>query len=139
MPFLSAEDYKTLIKDPILAQVTGSQDIVRTEAELMAQQEMESYLNHRYDVVNIFNKTGDDRNPLIVMYLIDCVLYHIHARITPRNMPQVRVDRYNAAMMWLEKVADGKISPDLPVKEDGDGEQISPFRFGSNTKFNSEY
>lgn len=65
---------------------------------------------------------GDNRNQLIVMYLLDITLYHLHARINPRNVPDLRKDRYDGnretqtlgAIGWLKKIAKGDINADLP-------------------------
>ena len=65
---------------------------------------------------------GDNRNPLIVMFLIDVTLNHLYSRINPRNIPDLRKERYNGndpmdrggAIGWLKKVAGGDINADLP-------------------------
>jgi len=46
---------------------------------------------------------GDNRSQQLVMYCIDIVLYHIHSRISPRNIPQLRMDRYDRAIEWLKE------------------------------------
>ena len=38
---------------------------------------------------------GDNRNSQVVMYLIDMTLYHLHSRINPRNIPELRLIRYD--------------------------------------------
>lgn len=138
MPFLELADYDKQIKDASLDQVKGSEGN-RSASELAAQAEMESYLNQRFNVGNIFNKTGAARNPLIVMYMIDIALYHLHSRVTPRMIPQIRIDRYDSAIEWLKMVAKGTISPDLPKKADAEGETVIPSRFGSNDKLSHQW
>jgi len=133
MSFITEDDYKLQIRDYELDEVTGYTEAIRLSSELAAQAEMESYLRDRYDVADIFSKTGDDRNKLIVMYLIDISLYHLFAAITPRNVPQVRYDRYTAAINWLKAVAKGNINPDLPAAEDASGETAGTSLFGSST------
>lgn len=139
MAFLTDNDYKTLIKDVNLTQVTGGVAAVRTQSELAAQQEIESYLNQRYQVPQIFNKTGNSRNALIVMYMIDVALYHMHSRVTPRNIPQIRIDRYDSAIAWLKMVSKGAITPDLPRLTDEEGEGKLRSRYGSNPKMNHQW
>ena len=66
---------------------------------------------------------GDNRNQQIVLYLIDITLYHLHSRINPRNIPDLRKERYNGnsptdsggAIGWLKSVAHGNVQADLPV------------------------
>lgn len=65
---------------------------------------------------------GDNRNQQIVMYLLDCTLYHLHSRINPRNVPDLRKERYDGnnptqnggVIAWLKRVASGDITADLP-------------------------
>ncbi len=140
--FITVADYKPQIQDAILQSVLGgniSGNTTLASAELAAQSEMESYLRARYDVVNIFNKTGTDRNELIVMYMIDMVLYHLHSRINPNKVPDLRGIRYEAAISWLKSVAKGEISPDLPLLEDTEGNTINIIAYGSNPKRNLHF
>lgn len=139
MPFVTSDDYLIQIKTDNLNQITGYTDAVRLAAELAALEEMQSYIRNRYDVANVFNKTGANRNPLILMYLIDMVLYHVHSRCTPRNIPQIRIDRYDAALLWLEKVNDGKLAVDLPKVVDTDSNPIQNFKIGSNPKLGHQW
>jgi hypothetical protein len=65
---------------------------------------------------------GDNRNQQIVMYLLDTTLYHLHSRINPRNVPDLRKERYDGnnatqnggAIAWMKRVASGDITADLP-------------------------
>lgn len=65
---------------------------------------------------------GDNRNQQIVLFLIDITLYHLHSRINPRNIPDLRKERYNGnsptdsggAIGWLKSVAKGNVNADLP-------------------------
>lgn len=139
MPFLSIADFEVLIKNNVLDEVTDAADELVDQVALMAQQEMESYLNQKYNVASIFNATGNDRNKLIIMYALDISLYHIHARINPRYIPEIRQIRYENAKKWLESVAKGTITPNLPPRLDENNESISNTRYGSLPKFNSEY
>lgn len=135
--YLTLNDYKPQIQDAILQSVLGGNiagNTILASAELAAQSEMESYLRGRYDVVNIFNKTGTDRNELIVMYLIDMVLYHLHSRINPNKVPEIRGIRYDAALAWLKAVSKGELSPDLPLLEDNEGGIIGNILYGSQPK-----
>jgi hypothetical protein len=82
---------------------------------------------------------GDNRNQLIVMYLIDITLYHLHSRINPRNIPDLRSIRYDGnnatqnggAIAWLKRVAGGELNADLPEILPV---QSNSIQWGSNTK-----
>lgn len=87
---------------------------------------------------------GDNRNQQIVMYLIDITLYHLHCRINPRNVPDIRAVRYDGmnalqtggAIGWLKKVASGDVTADLPAILPVQGNSI---RYGSVTKNTNTY
>lgn len=124
MAFLSSSDYQSQIKDSIINQVIENNVAFRTDAEQKAEAQMRSRLAVRYDVGNIFNKTGTARNAEIVMYHVDMVLYHLHSRINPGQVPQIRHDRYQDALDWLAKVASGDYLADLPLVGDTDGDGV---------------
>lgn len=131
--FLQPTDYNPQIRAAILSVVTNDDTDSLHLAEQMAQEEMESYLRTRYNVGAIFdlNQDVDDRKKIIVMYLIDITLYHLHSNISPENIPDLRETRYNRAVKWLEKVANGNLSPDLPKIDNPD----DPFANGGNQFF----
>jgi phage gp36-like protein len=80
---------------------------------------------------------GDNRDQMFVMILIDLTLYHVHSRIAPRNIPDLRVKRYDEAIKWLKECARGKdITPDLPLLQPKSGSRI---RFGGNVKNVTQY
>lgn len=74
---------------------------------------------------------GDNRDQQMVMYFIDLTLYHVHTRIAPQNIPKQRERRYDAAVRWLEKCAEGDVTPELPVLQPRQGGRI---RFGGQAK-----
>ena len=123
--FLTDDDYKSLVKDDILDRITEATLTIRTNAERMAEAEMTGYLAVRYDATAIFAKTGDARNPQIIMHYIDVALYHLHSRINPGQVPALRVDRYNEAKKWLEMVAAGSLKPALDEISDSDDDGVS--------------
>lgn len=90
----------------------------------------------------------DDRNKQIVMYLIDITLFHLHSSINPRNIPELRRQRYNGddpketggAIGWLKNVNKGMLNPNLPTYDDSTGTDLNnPIRFGSKPKMNNSY
>lgn len=70
----------------------------------------------------------DERNPKIVQVAIDVLLYHMHSRISPRNIPDLRRLRYDGddpaqrggAIGYLKQVQKGVITPNLPVTDNTD-------------------
>ncbi len=86
---------------------------------------------------------GDNRNEQLKACLIDIALYHLHSRINPRNIPELRKERYDGnspeqkggAIGWLKNVAHGLVNADLPEKIDF---QL-PISWGSYEKQNNNF
>ena len=129
MAFLTDEDFDPQIRGWVRNVVNQGSQAVQLKAELAAQVEMESYLRNRYD-------TG------LVTYMVDIAVYHLHANISPENVPEIRQIRYDAAIDWLKRVAKGDISPRLPeLTSDPDNpEGDSLFlQMGSNDKVSERF
>lgn len=141
MGFLIETDYDPQLRGWVREIITQGNPLVQTQAELAAQAEMESYLRDRYKVAEIFDtvQPAEDRNALVVMYMVDIATYHLHANISPENVPEIRQIRYDAAIMWLKNVAAGKISPNLPSVNDGSEDDSIFFFGGSNEKTSERY
>lgn len=137
MAFLGDDDYDVQARNEIMQvlQITTSS---RGLAENMAEEEITAYLRPRgYDVPAIFAQTGDARNPLIIMYMIDIVIYHLHSNTATRVMPKTRADRYTAAIDWLTKVNAGDLDPSLPKIPDTTPDPL--FRLSSDNKYFSRW
>lgn len=137
MSFLTENDYDVQIRNEIKA-VIAQTDASLALAEQMAESEMSSYLRVRgYNIPEVF--CSENRNALIVMYMIDITLYHLHSNIVTRAMPKTREDRYNAAISWLDKVSSGKLNPNLPVVETEGADATPLFKLGSQKKYSKRY
>jgi len=130
--FLTDNDYKTLINDDDLAVIQKADTDIRAKAEAAAQEEISGYLRNRYDVDSIFDEAGDDRNPVIIIKMIDIVLYHLSASLPARLGMETRQLRYDETIKWLDKVNKGLINPGLPYKDADDSG--NPIKFSSQTK-----
>lgn len=94
---------------------------------------------------------GDNREPKLKTAVIDIALYNMFSRITPRDVPEIRMIRYDGggnkdksehAISWLEKVQKGTITPDLDVRtnDDGDTEQNTErFSYGISPTASYKY
>jgi hypothetical protein len=78
----------------------------------------------------------DNRSQQMVTVVIDICLYHLHSRISPRNIPDLRVKRYDDAKDWLMKCSKGDITPNLKLLEPNQGLRI---RYGGNIKNINSY
>lgn len=132
MAFIKESDYAHIVDQEslnMLAPEAGD----RIKAENAAMEEMSSYLRGRYDVETLFQQTGNARNQLLLMYLIDMAVYHLFARLETHNgVPEARKERYKAAIAWLLDVADGKSNPNLPTYPEEEDE--TGIKFGSIEK-----
>ncbi|WP_317899435.1 phage protein Gp36 family protein [Aurantibacillus circumpalustris] len=132
MAFIDKIDYETIIADNILDDITEIDDAKIDVAETRAIEFMSGFLNNRYDVENIFNKTGAERNPVILGYAMDITIYYLHRLVNWRNAPATRVNAYTEAKEWLVKVSELQINPpNLPFLPEGEKDYI---QFGGNDK-----
>lgn len=93
---------------------------------------------------------GDNRDEQMVQKVIDIALYHLHSRISPRNIPALREYRYMgnekdrvikddgsiaypvySALGWLQACARGEVTPNLPLIQPKQGMRI---RYGGNVR-----
>ena len=124
---ITEQDYRRVIGEQQLRIVTQADEDIRRGAEVAAQQEMAGYLASRYNTTAIFSAEGEERNPIIVMYLCDIALYHLSAALPQRLGSEVRKERYDRAIRWLEGVQKGLIVPDLPTTlTDEEGNTTTP-------------
>lgn len=133
--FITDEDYKVVIGDQALKVVSQVSQENRANAETEAMEEIAGYLRPKYNTEAVFSAAGTDRNRLVVMYTCDIALYHMAAS-TPQKMGmEIRKERYERAVKWLEGVQAGKIVPDLPLAMDEYGEPIGmPMVYGCQKK-----
>ena len=61
-------------------------------------------LAKKYDITQMRLWKPYERNPVIISIIIDLVLYDIFSRISPRAIPQLRIDRMTAAKELLGKI-----------------------------------
>lgn len=135
--FITSEDYDASIHrdilDSLLRSDAGQDSAIIEICEDRAVAEMRSYLSKYYDCDAIFGSTGNNRHPLILMMAIDIAVYHIFCLHNPYKMSQIRKDRYDRAVEWLNAVAKGDITidgaPRLPEEKQSAN---SPWQIGSN-------
>ena len=133
--FITPEYYDASIHQEILDAVIRSDRQIVEICEDRAIAQMRGYLSARYDCDRVFSAEGEKRNQLVLMMALDIAIYHIFSIHNPRNMSQIRVDRYERAVEWLKGVRSGDISVDgLPEVEEETKNAASQFRMRSNPK-----
>ena len=131
--FITEEDYKVVVGETALKVISQTDEANRNNAEAEAQEEIAGYLRPRYDCNAIFSAEGGQRNRQIVMYVCDIALYHMVSAMPQKMGSEIRKERYDRAIKWLEGVQAGKIIPDLPTPTSDEGD--TP---GGTTIFRSE-
>ncbi len=149
MTILTLEDLLALIEENVLNDITDGDDTLIDAAELSALGELTGYLNVRYDPAKCLDRSlipadeselqDEDKYSAIATVLeklADLALYNLHTRVMPDNIPKLRQTRYDNAITWLEKVADGFIAPRLPIKTTN---PTGPLRFGNSSTPQNPY
>lgn len=133
--FVNIEDYDASVHREILdALVRDDQSLVEI-CEDRAIAEMRCYLSKRYDCDAIFSASGENRNQLILMMVIDIAVYHIFCIHNPQKLSQIRKDRYERAVEWMRAVADEEISIEgVPMLPEDERASKASLMFKSNRK-----
>ncbi len=116
--FLTDCDYEVVIGKGAMDVISRCSDTIRTNAELEAQEEIAGYLRPDFDTDVIFSGEGGERNPKLIMVAVDIALYHMASSLPQKMGMEIRKERYDAALKWLEGVRAGKIVPALPTAAD---------------------
>jgi len=132
--FLTEDDYKVVIGATSLQTTTQADLDNRRRAESEAIEEISGYLRPKYNVQSVFSATGTDRNSHIVMITCDIALYHLYSSLGSKMGIDIRKERYERAIKWLEGVQKGTVVPDLPLAVSPSGEEVSPVIFGSEKR-----
>jgi len=138
MKFLKRTEINTYIKANVLDGITENNDLLLDDIEAIAISEIDSYIGGKYNTITIFDKKGNNRNAYIISLVIDIMLFHLYSRIAPDNIPEIRLQRYAKGIEWLENVAKGKVSPNLPILDKTYDNRSSEILYGSFPKINNE-
>lgn len=82
---------------------------------------------------------GDNRNAELLGAAIDITVFHAHKRISPRNVPELRIIAYQDAMKWLSDASHGKTDPYLPIIEPREDQSGKRPRYGYKQKNTNTY
>jgi hypothetical protein len=74
---------------------------------------------------------GDNRYPMFVELAMDMTLYNLHARINPRNIPELRIERNREALDQLDRWASGTDTAEVLNVNTTDSEGFS-IRYGNS-------
>ncbi|MBL7813615.1 MAG: DUF1320 family protein [Saprospiraceae bacterium] len=139
MAFINQSDYKSQIRDARLTQMIDADTSILTLVESEAIATVRNKLFQWYDVANIFNKTGNDRDTMVLLWCKRVALYILHGRLPNAMIPTHIANDYKETMDWLAEISKGNVAVDLPAKTEdsnGDGTNDRPktvFKYGGNT------
>lgn len=142
--FLTKAELDTVSTDEIINRIINGQDVLVAEIINENIDLMKTYLHEYYDVDAIFNATGNNRSLTLLMHLKSMVIYSVYKRRS-KAMNEVVKEAKDEALLWLEKVATGKVKPNLPLKPvdtDGDGVNDGTATFmklGSRKKYENRF
>lgn len=134
------------IYDLALAQNTEQTDeIVRGSEQLLLEkieigrEEVRSYLN-RYDFTTML--ASEWQNAYFKQLCVNVIQYHITQLGLPGIYQEVVRERYEDAIKYLEKVQQGKLLPDWPLRHDDTGtpmDEAGNVQWSSNAKRGNHY
>lgn len=133
--FINKADYRAMLKVGNLDAILENDDTLLEEAESTAVSQIKDYLFKQYDTEAIFAKTGTERHSYLVRCCCNIVIKILWERLA-LDTPERVTNNYNDTLEYLERLADGKMTADLPAKII-DVENATPYtvsRWGSSTK-----
>lgn len=138
--FITEADYNVVVGDAALKVISQSSPETIENAQAEAIEEMAGYLRPTYDCDKIFAAEGTERNRQVVMYAVDIALYNMVSAMPQRMGYDIRKERYERALSWLQDVQKGDIVPNLPVPTDEEGIQTNlPFSYGSHKQLKNQW
>lgn len=137
--FITEEELKSVAYSYSLEQIVDNDNTIIQMAISAATEEAASYIGTRYNAAEAFGAEGDLRNPLLLEITKDIALWYIIRLANVDILYDSVKERYDRAIQWLDKVATGKLTPNLPTITNLNGEHIQPLRCGSMTKQQYDY
>lgn len=137
--FILESELKSVAYGYQLQQIVENDSTIIQMAIDAAVEEASGYLQARYNCTIIFAQSGSNRNPLVLEMCKDIALWYI-IRLSNVDMLYEPVkDRYDRAIDWLNRVAKGIVSPNLPVSVDETGNEQYNIRYGTMDKQKYDY
>jgi phage gp36-like protein len=138
--YITPEELKTALYAYQAQEITEADNDILFMNIAAAEAEVRSYLAGLYDVNAIFAAEGAARNPLLMELTKNIAVWYIVRLSNVDLLYQHAKERYNAAIEWLNRVADGKLTPDLPAAPIDDSPVGSGVSWGcSELRNNNNY
>jgi len=137
--YLSIDDIKQGIYAEILNVLTREEENVNTAIK-EAMAEVRAYLSARYDMIEEYSKTGNERNIMVLKVVRDIAIYNCYKLSNPVNMPERRVQSYHDTIKLLKDFQGEKAAiPGLSRLQDSTGGGSNYIRFGGNKPRKNHY
>jgi phage gp36-like protein len=152
--FLQPQDMPSAIYGYQIYQITQGDDAILLQALHTAIEEVSSYLGQNsrkeyqdgrphYDVAQIFNQTGQARNPLILEHCKVIALWWLIKLCNADVIYEQAKERYDRSIDYLKQLSKGYVSLTslptiIPSPSDDKNPEKTPFKMGSRKKFKHE-
>lgn len=137
--YVTEDDY-VVIGTEALTILQKSDASRREVAERAAAEEITGYLGARYDMQAEFTRTDMERNTKVVLAFCDLVLYDLVCSLPQRMGYEIRKQRRDDAIKWLEAAKRQNLN--LPTYQSEDGRQKdegNPIKWGSMDKMKNDW
>ncbi len=111
--FLENDDFMMLVDPCDLEIYLDCSRKIRKVSERIAITKMRDVLGNRYDIAHEFESYGANRNPILILYVMDMCLYHMARLSENLIVSKDRAKRYSNVLEWIEKVGNGEITPEF--------------------------
>jgi hypothetical protein len=113
MPFITTLDFSNALFREIRETITRYSDTLLLSCSLRAEQEIIARLSAKYHIKPELEKTGTDRNAMLVGVCTDIAIYYLYK--TQETIPNIRVKAYDDAIALLRDIATGVANlPNVP-------------------------
>ena len=137
--FLTPEELKSHMYAHIVGEISEGDEQIVLQAIEAAIEEVRSYLRPRYDTDRIFSAEGPERNALVLENTKVVTVWNLIKLSNVETIYEVWKERYDRVIKYLEGVAEGTRTPNLPPLTDEKGEVKIKMRCGSNPKFRHSF
>jgi len=117
--YLPLQELTTHLRMETITAITRNDPALALSAIDGAIIEAKGYLA-RYHTTAIFAATGNQRNPLLLLFVKDMAAWHLLNILNPNADLKLRQERYNRATQWLRDVQKGLVDPHLPPAPEKD-------------------
>ncbi len=130
--FINYSDYQGTKTTRILDLLIGDDDTILETVETTAIGIITDRLAERFDLPAELAKTGSDRNPSLMRWVIALCTYTVYARVPDDDVPERVIKDYDDTLKELDKIQQGR-SCSLQRILDTEGEVKTRFRMGNDT------